>query len=155
MVIPVLAISVIAWKNLLHELRGEAQARLVEQKELRRAHQRARDGEHLLLAARKRPAVLAQPLPEAREETYGALEALLDARRFTLQVAAEPEVLFDAQVAEDGASFRDERHAEASDSVSPHPDHFAIEDLDAARSRFHELNDGLQRAGLDRRRWRR
>src|SRR5437879_4751832 len=39
--------------DLLHELRCETLRRLVEEKHRRISHERARDGEHLLLAARE------------------------------------------------------------------------------------------------------
>src|SRR5262249_38357020 len=40
--------------DLLHQQRRQAERRLIEQDEARRAHQTTRDGEHLLLAAAER-----------------------------------------------------------------------------------------------------
>ena len=56
--------------------RREAERRLVEEEQARPAHQRAGDGEHLLLAARQRAAALVQALLQAREEGADALEIL-------------------------------------------------------------------------------
>ena len=41
-------------EDLLHEQRGQAEGGLVEQQQPRPGHQRAGDGQHLLLAARER-----------------------------------------------------------------------------------------------------
>src|SRR5262249_38963084 len=50
----------------LHEERGEALRGLVHEHELGAGDQPARDGEHLLLAARERLALLLVPLAQAR-----------------------------------------------------------------------------------------
>src|SRR6266566_6765600 len=49
-------------ENLFDQEWREAERRLVEQQEPRPPHESARDRQHLLLAARKRAAALAQPL---------------------------------------------------------------------------------------------
>ena len=51
-----------ALEDLLDDERREAERGLVEQEQLRPAHQRAGDGEHLLLAARQRAAALVHAL---------------------------------------------------------------------------------------------
>src|SRR5688572_17244179 len=51
-------------EDLLDHERREPHARLVEQEQLRTAHHRARDREHLLLAARERPGRLLAPFPK-------------------------------------------------------------------------------------------
>ena len=63
-------------EDLLDDERRQAERRLVEQQEARPAHQRARDREHLLLAARQRAAALALALLEDREQREDALEIL-------------------------------------------------------------------------------
>src|SRR5262249_26076265 len=55
-------------ENSFDQKRREAERGLVEEKEPRAAHERARDRQHLLLAARERSAALAQPLFEAGEK---------------------------------------------------------------------------------------
>ena len=63
-------------EDLLHDERREAERRLVEEEQARPAHQRAGDGEHLLLAARQGAAALVQALLEARKDRADALEVL-------------------------------------------------------------------------------
>ena len=60
--------------------RREAERGLVEEQEPRPAHQRAGDGEHLLLAAREGAAALVQALLEPREDRRDAFEILLEMR---------------------------------------------------------------------------
>ena len=52
--------------------------RLVEQQQLRPAHQRAADGQHLLLAAGQRAGQLRAALLQARKQVVDALEVGLD-----------------------------------------------------------------------------
>src|SRR3954468_12797078 len=58
--------------QLLDDDRREALERLVQQEQPRVGHQRARDGEHLLLAARKLVAEIRPALPQARKEAVDA-----------------------------------------------------------------------------------
>jgi hypothetical protein len=67
-------------KISLRELGAQAQAGFVEQDQLRRGHQRARDGQHLLLAARQQPGVLAPRAPSGSGSS----------RRRLFDVAATP-----------------------------------------------------------------
>src|SRR5260370_32445073 len=55
-------------ENLPGDERGEPERGLVEQQEAWPAHQRARDRQHLLLAARQRAAALVQPFAQTREQ---------------------------------------------------------------------------------------
>ena len=55
-------------EDLLRDQRREAERGLVEQQQPRPAHQRARDRQHLLLAAGQRAAALAQALLQARQQ---------------------------------------------------------------------------------------
>ena len=68
-------------ENLLHHQRRQAEGRLVQQQQLRPQHQRARDREHLLLAAGQRARLLAQALLQAREIAEDALKILRHAAR--------------------------------------------------------------------------
>src|SRR3954468_12354248 len=52
---------------LRYHQRGEAHRRLVEEQQLGLAHERARDGQHLLLAARERSRDLVPALAQARK----------------------------------------------------------------------------------------
>ena len=57
------------------------------------AHQRAADGEHLLLAAGHRARLLLLALLEAREQVEDAVEVLADPLAVAAQVGAQLEVL--------------------------------------------------------------
>src|SRR3974390_2828549 len=61
-------------ENLPGDQRRKPERRLVEQEQARPAHQRARDGEHLLLAARKCATALIDALTQARKQSQHALE---------------------------------------------------------------------------------
>ena len=97
-----------------HELRREAERRLVEQQQLRLAHERPPDGQHLLLAPRQQRAALGAPLLQAREQLVdaragpGARGAVADGQ------GARAQVLVDREVSEDPPPLRDLHY--------PHPD---------------------------------
>ncbi|MCY1359950.1 hypothetical protein D9M69_465550 [compost metagenome] len=61
-------------RQLFHDDRREAFHGLVEQQQFRVGHERAADGQHLLLAARKLVAVVAAPLAQARKEFINPLQ---------------------------------------------------------------------------------
>ena len=63
-----------ASQHALHDRRRQAQRGLVEHHQIRRAHQAAADGEHLLLAARQRAGGLRAPLGEHRKQRIDAIE---------------------------------------------------------------------------------
>src|SRR6185437_5607532 len=94
--------------------RRQAEGRLVEQQQLRPQHQRARDRQHLLLAARERARLLASALPESREIAVDALEILRDLLVAT-GIGAEAQILLDAEADEGPAPVRHMADAEADD----------------------------------------
>ena len=51
-------------EDLIRDQRGQAKARLVQQQKARLSHQRAADGDHLLLASRQGGCGLIDPLPQ-------------------------------------------------------------------------------------------
>src|SRR5437868_2903642 len=57
-------------EDLSRELGRDAKRRLVEQQQARARHHRATDGQHLLLAAAERAALLPHALAEARKELH-------------------------------------------------------------------------------------
>ena len=77
---PCALISLIIAKICCDQDRREAQRRLVEEQHPRLGHQRPADGEHLLLAARQRAALLAGALAQPREQVEDALDVGLDRR---------------------------------------------------------------------------
>ena len=63
-------------EDLLDDQRGEAERRLVEQEQLRAAHQRPCDRQHLLLASRQRAAALMLARLEQGKQRVDAFEVL-------------------------------------------------------------------------------
>ena len=59
-----------------HDDRRQAERRLVEQQQARPVHQRARQRQHLLLAARQQPGPRLGPFAEHGEERQHLLDAL-------------------------------------------------------------------------------
>src|SRR5690349_15719860 len=68
-------------ENLLDDQRRQAQRRLIQQQQSWPTHQRPRDCEHLLFAARKRSAALIQALAQTWEEREHAFEIALELGR--------------------------------------------------------------------------
>ena len=106
-------------EDRLHHLRRQAERRLVEEQHLRLRHQRARDGQHLLLAAGERSGVLLDALLQHREEREDPLVLrLLDL--VLAQVGAELEVVAHGEVREDAAPLGHVRDAHRRDHVRLH-----------------------------------
>src|SRR5215212_5960783 len=87
-------------EDLRHDDRRQAHRGLVEEDELRPAHQRAGDGAHLLLAARHRAGELVAALLEAREQAVDVGEALGEPLARRRDEGAHLEVAFDGQARE-------------------------------------------------------
>src|SRR2546425_3252637 len=104
-------------EDRLHQDRCEPHRRLVEEHDLRPRHQRAPDREHLLLAARKRPALLVQAFLQAREEAEDALLVLLDALHVVSRERAHLQVLADGHARKDAPALGRVRDAEPDDLV--------------------------------------
>ena len=75
-------------------------------RQLRLAHQRAGDGQHLLLAAGKRARQLADAFLEPRENGEDVVDVLGDARLVIAQVGAHAEVFLHGEIGEDHAALR-------------------------------------------------
>ena len=103
-------------KDRLHQLRSQTERRLVEQQDRRLRHQRARDGQHLLLAARQRAGVLLDALFQHRKKREDPL-ILGVGDPILPQIRAQLEVVGHRQVGEDAAPFRHMRHAQGRDHV--------------------------------------
>src|SRR5919112_102757 len=84
-------------EQLTGEVRRQPQRGLVEQHQPRLEHERARDREHLLLAAAHRPGLLRAALLEAREVPEAALDVLGDRAAVAARVRADTQVLLDGQ----------------------------------------------------------
>ena len=98
--------SIEHFKERFNDERGESFERLVHQQQRGIAHQRAADGEHLLLAAGDLVALVGAPLCQAREEVVDALE------RPAPGTGGDAEIFLDAERREDLAFLRYEADAE-------------------------------------------
>ena len=99
----------------VEDLRREAERQLVDHQQLRPRQQAARDGEHLLLAARQRAGLLVDPLAQAREHAEHLVDVGRDPARIGLAdaaIGAEHQVVAHALVGEDHAALR--HHGEAA-----------------------------------------
>ena len=134
-------------EDLLHDQRRQAERRLIQQQQPRPQQQRARDRQHLLLAARKRAGLLAEALAQSGEIAEHALEVLGDALTVAADVAAKPEVLLDRQLEERAAPVRHVRDAALHDVLGG-----AAVDTFLAQADFaagaHHAADRPQRGGL-------
>src|SRR5258707_952890 len=99
-------------QDRVHDARHDAEARLVEHKEARPRHERARDREHLALPAGERARALIDALAQHREEAEDPLEHLLAALRVAVAEGAEAQVLGHREAAEEAPALGDERDAE-------------------------------------------
>ena len=135
-------------EDLLDEQRREAHRGLVEQQELRTAHEGTAHGEHLLFAARERAGRLILALLEAREELKDVLEVLLDASLVLAHEGAEVKVLHDRHLREDAAALRHLRDALLDDLMGADTGDALPQEGDAARLWLQEARDRAQRRRL-------
>src|SRR5918911_688625 len=99
------------------ELRREAERRLVEEQQPRPGHERPRDRELLLLAARERGGRQAQPLAERREELEQALAVSVVGPAAARGGGAEPQVLRHREPREDPPALGCKPHASTDDPL--------------------------------------
>src|SRR6266571_665891 len=130
--------------DLLAHQRREPLGRLVEDEEVRIGHERPADGEHLLLAARELAAEVVHAPGEAGEECQHLGERPRVGRRAAV-FRERDQVLPDAQVGEDLASFGDERDAAARDAVGALPLDALAAETDDSASRRGESHDRAYR----------
>jgi hypothetical protein len=102
-------------EDLLRQLGAQAQAGLVEQDHLRRGHQGACDGQHLLLAAGQQAGVLPLAFAQDREVAQRALDVPRHGVAVTARVGAHQQVVAHRQQREDLAALGDVAQAQADD----------------------------------------
>ena len=137
-------------EDLAGDQRGEAERRLVQQEKPRAGHERAADGEHLLLAARERAGGLTAPLPEDREEGEDALEVRLHGGPVAARVGADRQVLLDGEAREHLAALGREAHAARDELPRPPAVDSGPREADLAGVRAHQARDGVERGRLPR-----
>ncbi len=121
-------------ENLAHDERGEAEARLVEQKDARTGHQRAAQRQHLALATGQRHGLLPGALGEPGEARIDALQRfLLRLARVAMDIAAEHEIVGNRHVGEklallghDGDAARNPRLDVLAADVLPLMQHLSL-----------------------------
>ncbi len=111
--------------------RLQALADLVEQHQLRLGQQRAGDLDRGLLAAAQGAGLLAQPLADEGEHRHHAVARRAEAAVGQRQ-AAEPEVLVDAELGEEGVVLRRIGDAAGDDPMGRPAADVAVEEGDAA-----------------------
>ena len=141
--------SAAIWATSVVELgddhRGEAHGDLVEQEDGRLHAERARHGQHLLLAARERAGHLVAALGQTGEAGEGQL---LDVRPGGAGERHEPEVLGHGEVGEDAAAVGQGAEPGAGQRVGAHAVGVAPEDVEAAPGRHHLAAGHTQRRRL-------
>ncbi len=135
--------------DALHDEGGQPFAWLVEKQGDRIAHQRAGDGQHLLLAARQPPCHAVLQRGEQRERLVDPLD-----RPIVLAVGpflrANDEIVLDAVLGENLAVFGNIAKADARDAIGRAAGHVAAEDANGAGLGRGEACDGLHRRALAR-----
>ena len=102
-------------KDFRHHQRGQAERRLVEHQETRAHEQRARDRQHLLLAARQRTRLLAAPFGEPRKEAEHAIEIRPEVLPIGAHMSPEAEILLDREIDKRAAPVRHVRDSKTRD----------------------------------------
>ena len=137
-------------EDLIDDDRREPERGLVEQEQRRPRHERPADREHLLLAARERAAVLAQPLAQDREEAQHVLVGGVEVGAIARDRTAEPQVVGHREPREHAPPLGRERDPAAHDRLGRElVDRLALEPHLPARDR-HEADDRVQQARLAR-----
>ena len=132
--------------DLRHHARHQAFGRLVEQDDLRLQHHGARDGEHLLLAARQRAAGLIAPLRQDRKVGEHLVEqrpALVLGDAVAVETGAQ--VFHHREQPEDAAVLRHIADAEAGELVRRQAGDGVAVEQHGAVARPNEAHDGFQR----------
>ena len=107
-------------KNRLHDHRREARRRLIEQQQLRAAHQRAANCAHLLLAAGHGAGQLMPPFLHAREQRVDHLQPLGEPGACRRRVRTHAQVFFHRQTRKQAPVLRHLRQTQVDDLVRRH-----------------------------------
>jgi hypothetical protein len=130
--------------DLCHDDGREPLGRLVHDQQMRIGEQRARDREHLLLAAGELAAAMVLALGETRE---GVVDAL-DGPGAGSHAAGEAQMLVDAERAPETAALRHIADAEAGDVGRRAPCDVLAADADRSAAHAHQTHDRLAQRGL-------
>jgi hypothetical protein len=135
-----------------YEDRREPHRGLVHDEQPGRRHERARDGEHLLLAARERAGQLAAALLQQGERLVAERGVPAYCRPGERPERPEEQVLLDRQSGEQPASLRHQRHAQVDDLLRGQTGEIvplAVDlEHDRALRRAHHAHDAFQERAL-------
>src|SRR5262249_15872039 len=132
----------------LHHERRQPFGGLVEEEDGGVAHERAGDGEHLLLAARQRARALVPALLETREQPEDALPRPCAPPRAAPRLARHLQVLAHGQIREDPAVLRHVADAASGHAKGRQADEILASQQDAAGARRSDADDALERRRL-------
>ena len=103
-------------EDLPHHQGGQAQTRLIQQQQLRLAHERPADRQHLLFPARQRAAALGQPLLQAGKQMEDLIPGPL-VMLHSHHLRTHQQVLMHGHAGKDAAPLRGLGHAPVHDLV--------------------------------------
>src|SRR5262245_18704998 len=132
----------------LDDQRRQTFRRFVEEEERRVSHERARDREHLLLAAGQAAGWPVSQRLEMWEQVENPIGRPPLAGAVAPRAPRYLEVLANGQIAEDAALLRHVADPEASDSKGREPDQRLPSQRDLLGTRRDEPDDALERRGL-------
>src|SRR5207302_1543024 len=117
--------------------------------QLRLRHQRPADGQHLLLAAGKRPRQLAAPVGQPRERLVNTIAPRFDLLALRAdQVRTQVQVFFDRQHIEYPPAFWNLAQSEGDDVMCRASDDAVAVELDGAAAGANEPGESLQSSRL-------
>src|ERR1700722_17335046 len=105
-------------KDFRHHQRRKAERRLVEHQQTRPHEKRARDRQHLLLAARERSRLLAAPFGKAREKAEHAIEICAHALPVGAHVCAQAQIFLDGEIDKRAPPVGHVRYTQTRDVLS-------------------------------------
>jgi len=137
-------------EDRLDQERRETERGLVEQQQPRPAHEGPADGEHLLLAARHRPGLLADAFAQPRERVEHVLGIGGDLAFGRAREGAQFQVLAHGHAREHAPALRRVTDAQAHDRMRSAAAQILAVKEDASRGRADEAADRAQRRRLAR-----
>ena len=135
-------------ENRADEAGGDAEGGLVEHQELRVAHERTADGEHLLFAAGECAGGLFDALLKTGENAEDVIAVFCYERCVVLEVGSHREIFVDGEVGENHATLGDVAEAAGDDCVRGEGGDIFAEEGDGAALGAEEAGDGAERGGF-------
>src|SRR5687767_9640891 len=131
--------------DFVYDERRQAERRLVEQHELRAAHEASADGEHASLAATQGACHLVRSLAQPREHGEDPVELLRAPPARILEEGAEQEVLQHGHLWKDEVALRNMNDAARDDLIWAEPIEPLSHKADFSAGHGNERGDGAQK----------